>query len=79
MPPGGDGYYYFSTYLIVVFEEFGYFDLEINGAQMCTAYTNQGSSSNGLASCNVFAFVNEGKSRRRRIEVKILLSKIHET
>ena len=71
MPPGGDGFYYFSTYLIVFFEEYGYFDIEINGELMCTAYTNQGSSSNGLASCNVFAFATEGKSSSRRIEVKI--------
>ena len=31
MPPGGNGYYYFSVYLRVNGDEAGTFDVEING------------------------------------------------
>ena len=38
VPPGGDGFYYFSTYIIVQREEIGYFDIKINGDRLCTAW-----------------------------------------
>ena len=36
MPPGGDGYYYFSTYLLGDDAEYAYFNLEVNGNFLCT-------------------------------------------
>ena len=73
MPPGGEGYYYFSTYLIINQAEFGYFDLQINGAVKCTAYTNQELSSRGLGACNIFTFATEGKSYYKKTEVQNLI------
>ena len=41
MPSGGDGYYYFSTYLLVDNDEYGAFDIRVNGETLCTAVTEQ--------------------------------------
>ena len=41
VPPDADGYYYFSVYLIVQDGNLGYFNIEINGNILCTAYTDQ--------------------------------------
>ena len=40
MPPGGDGYYYFSAFLTVDGGEFGYFDVEVNGELICTVFSD---------------------------------------
>ena len=45
MPPGGDGFYYFSTYLTGIFAEFSIFDLQINGDVLCTVNLDQTESS----------------------------------
>ena len=37
MPSGGDGYYYFSANLHTPGDEYGYFNIEINGEVLCTA------------------------------------------
>ncbi len=37
VPPGGDGLYYFSTFLRVDDGEFAVFDVAINGNRFCTA------------------------------------------
>ena len=63
VPPGGDGYYYFSTYLVVNHIEYGAFDIVINGERLCTAYTEQQVSSEGdpgQAACSGAAYVTEG-------------------
>ena len=36
VPPGGDGFYYFSTYLLVVGGEWGDFEIQINGEMLCS-------------------------------------------
>ena len=41
MPPGGDGYYYFSTNLVGDDMEIGFFDIEINGDILCTVRVEQ--------------------------------------
>ena len=41
VPPGGDGYYYFSVYLLGDYNEFGYFDIQINGEILCTVRLEQ--------------------------------------
>ena len=63
VPPGGDGYYYFSIYLVVNHLEYGAFDIVINGERLCTAYTEQQVSSEGdpgQAACSGAAYVTEG-------------------
>ena len=63
VPIDGDGYYFFSTNLIVDNGEFGYFDIEINGDLLCTAYNDLGqkSSDTGPATCSAVAYVTQGK------------------
>ena len=41
VPPGGDGFYYFSTYLLGDYDEIGQFDIQINGAILCTVRAEQ--------------------------------------
>ena len=63
MPSGGDGYYYFSAFLILLYSENGLFDIEINGDLICTVFEDQDQSSNdfGSASCSGMAYAAEGK------------------
>ena len=37
VPPGGDGIYYFSVYLLVQYSELGLFDTRLNNDVICTA------------------------------------------
>ena len=63
VPPGGDGFYYFSVFLTADGAEFGTFDMELNGELVCTAYSDQtespGSDSETIA-CNGVLFTVEG-------------------
>ena len=45
MPPGGDGFYYFSVYLLGVGAEISFFDVEHNGQLICTAVSDPFDSS----------------------------------
>ena len=62
MPPGGDGFYYFSVYLYVQVGEWGRFDIQINGDVLCTAQGDQQEiPSNGAqATCSGAAYALEG-------------------
>ena len=40
VPPGGDGFYYFSVFLTAVGDESAYFDVEINGQLFCTVFSD---------------------------------------
>ena len=62
VPPGGEGFYYFSTSLVVREAENGYFHMQINGDTMCTAFTNQEEtpSSAGPATCSAAAYATPG-------------------
>ena len=64
VPPGGDGYYYFSVYLIISSAEFAYFDIEINGNLLCTAFGDQGDTplDPGSATCNAAVYAREGNA-----------------
>ena len=42
VPPGGDGVYYFSTYLLV---EYSYFDMRLNDDVICSTRPDQSNSS----------------------------------
>ena len=63
MPPGGDGFYYFSTYLLVSSSELGRFEIEFNGDTVCTAYAEHTelTTDNIGTSCSGIAYANEGR------------------
>ena len=65
VPPGGDGYYYFSVYLLVDSDEWGRFNIEINGQILCTAQTYQLETTNGegQAACSAAFYATEGKQK----------------
>ena len=61
VPPSGDGFYYFSAYFRVVHEEYAGFDIQINGAMICTAYTdNEEVFDQGQAACSGATYATEG-------------------
>ena len=61
MPPGGDGFYYFSAYFLIPGGEYGYFDLNINGETLCTAGSDhEDTLYSTQAGCSGAAFVTEG-------------------
>ena len=65
VPPGGDGFYYFSSHFLVLSFEFAGFAVEINGETICSAYGERESSPNddpGPISCSGASFAAEGKT-----------------
>ena len=62
VPSGGDGFYYFSVYLIINPSEFGFFDVEINGERVCTVVEDQEQSTSdyGSVSCSGVTYAVEG-------------------
>ena len=62
VPPGGDGVYYFSTYLLVNPGEAGLFDMKLNDDVICTTYPDQ-SDTTDLApgSCSAVVDVVAGE------------------
>ena len=62
MPSGGDGFYYFSTHLVVMEDEYAYLDIQINGERICTAYTDQQDSpgDDGQAACSAVTYSVQG-------------------
>ena len=63
MPPGGEGFYYFSTYMRTLGGEFANFDIEINGELICSVTADiQGSSSTDreITSCSGVTYATEG-------------------
>ena len=61
MPPGGDGFYYFSAYFAVNYYKFARFVIEINGLLLCTAYTDQQEvGDEGQAACSAATYATQG-------------------
>ena len=62
VPPGGDGYYYFSTYVTVWDDEFGRFDLQVNGEILCSPHADQTDtpSNPGQAACSGVTYAMAG-------------------
>ena len=62
MPHGGDGYYYFSTYIVVQRDELGLFDMLINGDLLCTAWgeVQDTPGDPGPATCSAVTYATEG-------------------
>ena len=62
MPPGGDGFYYFSTYLLGTNCEIGFFDIKFNEDMLCTVRVEQQETSGdaGQATCSVVVYATAG-------------------
>ena len=62
VPPGGDGYYHFSTYLQSQGGEFGYCHIQLNGTNICTAFLNH--KCPVIGSCAAYVRVSAGDKVR---------------
>ena len=64
VPPGGNGFYYLSTFLLGQSGELGSFEIEFNGERVCTAYSEQRETSGDdlTTSCTAIAYASEGTS-----------------
>ena len=63
VPPGGDGFYYFSVYFGLFWDHYAYFEIEINGEVICTAEGDESESTftdRGHTSCSGATFAVEG-------------------
>ena len=62
VPPGGDGYYYFSTYLLGFYSEFGVFDLQINEDVLCSVRLEQHQAFNDFlqSACSAATYAVQG-------------------
>ena len=71
VPPGGDGFYYFSVYLTTNSIESAYFDVEVNEQRLCSAVgdLNEMTSSGDeiVASCNGIAEMVEDTANTANI------------
>ena len=65
VPPGGDGFYYFSTYLLGTSTEYNVFDIQINGNKLCTVHLDQQQTSGDAlqSSCSAAIYAAEGISQ----------------
>ena len=64
VPPGGDGFYYFSVYMTVLWNKYGVFDIRINGERICSAWGETDTSRAADAvhtSCSTTTYASEGK------------------
>ena len=64
MPPGGDGYYYFSAYFLLFNGEGGRFAIKINGEVLCFSLADQEETpgDGGQAVCSAATYATEGWS-----------------
>ena len=64
-PPGGDGFYYFSAYFLVRYDEYGIFDIQMNGERLCTSDTEQHDTPGdpGQAACSSATYATEGMKK----------------
>ena len=62
MPPGGDGIYYFSTYILVFGSKFARVNMRLNDDVICSTYPDH-SELNDLApgSCSAVVDIVTGK------------------
>ena len=64
VPPGGDGLYYFSTYLLIDFGEVAVFNIVVNDVIVCSVYGDESSNSgtdNPQVTCSAVVDVTEGR------------------
>ena len=73
VPPGGDGYYYFSAYFVVYYYEYAYMDIQMNGQRLCTAFTDQQDPFDyGQSACSVATSVTEGLYNKTHLNRYVL-------
>ena len=62
VPPGRDGFYYFSTFLLGWYDEVSLFDLQINGDVLCTVRLEQENTPLDLlqSACSVVIYAAQG-------------------
>ena len=63
VPPGGDGVYYLSVYLVTPGGEVAYFEIEVNGQALCSAMADLNASPSGdeaETACHGVADIAEG-------------------
>ena len=63
MPPGGDGYYYFSAYMRTLGGERSIFDVELNGELICSVTADVQDSNTEdreITTCSGAAYAVEG-------------------
>ena len=64
VPSGGNGLYYFSTYLLVEDGHYAYFNIVVNDVLICSAYGDgELGGDHTQARCNVVVDVAEGKMK----------------
>ena len=64
MPSGGDGVYYFSTYVLVQYGEYGQFDMQLNDDVICSTlpdHDHNGDQDYAPRSCSAVINVVAGK------------------
>ena len=64
VPNGGDGLYYFSTYLLVASGHYAHFNMVVNDVIVCTAYGDENSNSGAdlpQATCSAVVEVSQGE------------------
>ena len=68
MPPGGDGFYYFSTYLLIHDGERGSFEVQFNGEVVCMAHSEQTDTTTDETntSCGAIVYGTEGNEQINR-------------
>ena len=64
MPPGGDGFYYLSSYLLIQQGEFAEFAIRFNGEIVCIVFAQQvGTTTDEItSSCSAIVYGTEGKN-----------------
>ena len=62
MPSGGDGFYYFSTYLLSQNTEYNLFDIQINGQVLCSVNLDQNQTSGDdlQSACSAATYAVQG-------------------
>ena len=62
VPPGGDGYYYLSTYLLGINGENSHFDIQMNGKILCTVRLEQFETAGDLlqSACGAAIYTAQG-------------------
>ena len=60
VPPGGDGYYYFSIHFLVRLAKWARFDVAINGEILCSTEQSHGPRNYGQAVCSGASYITGG-------------------
>ena len=67
VPPGGEGIYYFSTFVTVNYGEYGRFEIHLNDDVICSMFpdqSNNGESDRAPGSCSAVMDVVAGKKEQ---------------